>query len=75
MDFNEALIQKCCEMLDIQPNISRTKSYVNFNLNLTTIYSHPYYQVFQQKHGFLPNLSIIDLIFNLGKESLLILKG
>ena len=75
MDFNEALIQKCCEMLDIQPNISRTKSYVNFNLNQTTIYSNPYYQVFQQKHGFLPNLSIIDLIFNMGKESLLILKG
>jgi hypothetical protein len=34
----------------------------------------PYYQVFQQKHGFIPDLSIIDLIFNMGNESLLFLK-
>lgn len=30
----------------------------------------PYYQVFQQKHGFLPNLSILDLLFNMGPESI-----
>jgi hypothetical protein len=29
----------------------------------------PYTQVFSPKHGFLPDLSIIDLIFNLGPES------
>ena len=29
----------------------------------------PYYQVYQQKHGFLPNLSILDLLFNMGPES------
>lgn len=34
----------------------------------------PYYQVFEQKLGFLPNLSIIDLLFNMGPESLLILQ-
>jgi len=34
----------------------------------------PYYQVFQEKLGFLPNLSIVDLLFNMGPESLLILK-
>ncbi|NDV65489.1 WbqC family protein [Bacteroides sp. 224] len=33
----------------------------------------PYYQVFESKHGFLPNLSIIDLLFNMGPESLLVL--
>lgn len=32
-----------------------------------------YYQVFQDKHGFIPNLSILDLLFNIGNESLLIL--
>ena len=34
----------------------------------------PYYQVFETRHGFLPNLSIIDLLFNMGPESLLILQ-
>ena len=33
----------------------------------------PYYQVYQQKHGFLPNLSILDLLFNMGNESILYL--
>lgn len=28
-----------------------------------------YWQVFQHKHGFLPNLSILDLLFNMGPES------
>lgn len=34
----------------------------------------PYYQVFEARNGFRPNLSIIDLLFNMGPESLLILK-
>ncbi len=33
----------------------------------------PYYQVFKEKFGFTPNLSIVDLLFNMGPESLLIL--
>ncbi len=34
----------------------------------------PYYQVFQQKLGFLPDLSIVDLLFNMGPESVLVLQ-
>ena len=76
IDFNEALINKCCEMLDVQPNISRTSYYMGIDsvVNSQQLTTN-YYQVFQQKHGFLPNLSIIDLIFNMGPESVLVLQS
>lgn len=32
-----------------------------------------YYQVYEQKHGFLSNMSILDLLFNLGNEAILYL--
>ncbi len=34
----------------------------------------PYYQVFSARTGFLPNLSIADLLFNMGPESRLVLR-
>lgn len=36
--------------------------------------TQPYYQVFAQRHGFLPNLSIADLLFNMGPEGLITLR-
>ena len=35
--------------------------------------SEPYYQVFDRKFGFQPNLSILDLLFNMGPEAILYL--
>ena len=35
--------------------------------------SIPYYQVFEHRFGFTENLSILDLLFNMGNESLLVL--
>ncbi|MBO7118262.1 MAG: WbqC family protein [Bacteroidales bacterium] len=34
----------------------------------------PYFQVFSQKYGFLPNLSVIDLLFNEGPDAISYLK-
>jgi hypothetical protein len=33
----------------------------------------PYYQVFAERNGFQSNLSVIDLLFNMGPESILTL--
>lgn len=35
----------------------------------------PYFQVFARKHGFISNLSIMDLLFNEGPDSILYLKN
>lgn len=34
----------------------------------------PYYQVFKARQGFLPDMSILDLLFNMGPESILVLR-
>lgn len=84
MDFNETLIETSCAILDIKPKMARTTAYkgltpVAYSSHTPSVpssplpSSKPYYQVFQQKHGFLPNLSIIDLLFNMGNESVLML--
>lgn len=36
--------------------------------------ANPYYQAFGQKQTFMPNLSVLDLLFNLGPESILVLR-
>ncbi len=76
MDFNEALILKCCELMGVEPEISRTEGFlINAASELLLCGSHivapEYYQVFAHKHGFVSDLSIIDLIFNMGPESVL----
>jgi hypothetical protein len=83
-DFNEAIRLKMCELLDIHPVVSHTTQYhpspapndfrdairPKHPLSDAHFEPRPYYQVYQQKHGFLPNLSILDLLFNMGPESI-----
>ncbi len=73
MDLNEALTMKCFELLDIKTQIKRTSSFQGNPLSEVARKSKPYYQVFAQKHGFIEDLSIIDLIFNMGNEAVLFL--
>ena len=85
VDFNEAITQKMCELIDIQPQVARTTEFIPEPIDLTDYRSainpkhpapdadfspKPYYQVYAQKHGFLPNLSVLDLLFNMGPESI-----
>ena len=83
LDFNEAIRARMCELIDITPEVTLSKV---FNAKADDDFreainpKHPapdadfipkaYYQVYQQKHGFLPNLSILDLLMNMGPESI-----
>ncbi len=96
-DFNMEIMQKMCELLDIEPCVSTTDEYVflpddngseatgtgimDFRDAIRPKHPLPdaefepqeYYQVYALKHGFQPNLSILDLLFNEGPEAVLYL--
>ena len=87
LDFNEAIRQKMCELIDITPSVSFSTAYITdpqaiavSDFRTAINQKHPaqdddfeaktYYQVYQMKHGFLENLSVLDLLFNMGPESI-----
>jgi hypothetical protein len=85
-DFNMEITQKMCELLDVRPHILPTDEYCNDEIDDfrdairpkhplpdADFQPHRYYQVYEQKHGFLPNLSILDLLFNEGNEAIMYL--
>jgi hypothetical protein len=66
--------------LDIDTEVSETSEYKKEypldyrNISPKTDWDkdlkfEPYIQVFDSKHGFIPRLSILDLLFNLGPAS------
>ena len=78
-DFNEDLMALVASLLDISKPVARTTTYQGIfslptregwggseSLNVT-----PYYQMFASRHGFLRDLSIVDLLFNEGPEGVL----
>ena len=86
LDFNMEISLKMCDLIDINPYISLTAEYQKEPPQATADFreaihpkhphpdeefeSKPYYQVYQQKFGFQGNLSILDLLFNEGNESI-----
>ena len=86
-DYNVEIQAKVLELLDLQPTITFTTAYQpELNKDIVDLRESihpkkenplvemkPYYQVFEQRFGFQPNLSIIDLLFNMGNESQLII--
>jgi len=85
-DFNEQIRQIMCQILEIEPNITLSKDYIekttddqldfrnaihpkpSKSIIDTTFKAIPYTQVFGDRHGFSPNMSILDVIFNIGPE-------
>lgn len=87
LDYNQSIMEKMCELLDIHPSIDFTESYVMADsvIDMTDFRDvirpkHPggdtdfvpktYYQVYQQRFGFQPNMSVLDLLFNEGNEAI-----
>ncbi len=84
-DFNEELQRKVCELIDISPDVRRTTHYEAEPLGADdyreliqprrplVAKTNTYYQVFSSRFGFIADLSIVDLLFNVGPESVLYL--
>lgn len=81
-DLNEELRELIFQMLYIDTSVQYSKAFQDvFSKEYVDLRDkiHPkhkshfkspeYYQVFKSKHGFIPNMSIIDLLFNMGNES------
>ena len=81
-DYNEYILNMLLRLLKINLDYSFTKTYEKTYVDLVdfrerihpkndTGFTHKsYFQVFDERNGFLPNLSIVDLLFNQGPQTL-----
>lgn len=82
LDFNFKCFEVICDCLQLELNTSKTKNYQleventdDFRYLVNAKKERPqsfdmYTQVFNNKHGFIDNLSILDLLFNEGPNAL-----
>jgi len=86
-NFNFECLKTVLDLLDLSLKIEFNSEYKTQYANIedyrhlieakksTPTALNPYHQVFEDKFGFIENLSILDLLFNLGPESLSYLKS
>ena len=80
MDFNYSCFEVICGCLQLSIDFDKTSEYIQEPKNTidkrelinakTQIQIPEYNQVFQEKLGFLPNLSMLDLMFNEGPNAI-----
>jgi len=81
-DYNLELLQWIFKQLKKSPELNFTTEYnkdipaekdfrtrLHFKDSAGIIPVKPYFQVFEDRMGFLPNMSIVDLLFNQGPQS------
>jgi hypothetical protein len=86
MAFNRQVMKTICESLEVQAPQETTMTYEkdspHYDLRhlieaktteLTKVCK--YTQVFSEKNGFIPNLSILDILFNIGPETVPLLQS
>jgi hypothetical protein len=81
-DYNNELLQLILKSLKIKLDLQYTDSYepnypnkVDLRSNMSPktvpdVQQKHYFQVFEDRQGFLPNLSIVDLLFNQGPQAI-----
>lgn len=81
-DYNEQLLQLLLKLIKIKTEIKYTDEYhpeytsiPDLRMSIhpkkeTAPEQKPYFQVFEERNGFLKNLSIVDLLFNQGPQSI-----
>ena len=86
IDFNLEALDLICELLDLNINYTFTTEYFKnppqqdlrylVNPKLKTDFKlDSYFQVLTKEHEFLPNLSILDLLFNEGPNAVIYLEN
>ena len=84
MHFNLEILLKIMELIDSPLSYELVKWDINEHIKMETLIdskkkvywkNEPYTQVFGNKYGFQSNLSILDVLFNLGPESSTYLKN
>ncbi|MBC7398733.1 MAG: WbqC family protein [Mucilaginibacter sp.] len=81
-DYNEQLLQMLLKFIKIQLPLQYTETYEaeypslnDFRSAISTkkefdFEQKPYFQVFDERNGFIKNLSIVDLLFNQGPQTI-----
>jgi hypothetical protein len=85
-DFNESILQLVFKLLKLKPNYTLSHSYISVYPDADdyrkiispkessdldkSFMPKEYFQVFDTRHNFIPNLSIVDLLFNQGNKAL-----
>lgn len=79
-DYNLELFDMLKKHLKLKVDFDFSESYIkNYDLDFresispkkeSTYVAKPYYQVFEDKYNFMPNLSIVDLLFSQGPQAL-----
>ena len=85
LDLDLDIMHTVCGLLDVRPSVSLSETYMQAADGQTDMRDairpkhpaadseftpRPYYQVRAARHGFLPNLSVLDLLFNEGPEGI-----
>lgn len=81
-DYNEQLLQFLLKAVKLNVELKYTESYepeypgvADFRSNIhpkteSTFEQKPYFQVFEERKGFIKNLSIVDLLFSQGPHTI-----